>query len=186
LFGALPVGGGNAPRVAGNATNSRRQITAKTAVFYLSTGESWLDEFPPVKDFLRFFERFSKLIRIPYKANCFSDESMNHRLHHIQMQDWPELAQKASWCAATLAKQHGVSMQTLRRFFQKEMGKNPKKWLAEQRLLKSNKQIQAGSSVKEAAARLDYKHPSHLSNSFKSHFGCCPTDKTPPIRAQNP
>jgi len=108
---------------------------------------------------------------------------MNNQLQQIQ--NWPERAQKANWRAATLAKQQRVSMQTLRRFFQKEMGKNPKKWLAEQRLLQSDKQIQAGSSVKETAARLDYKHPSHLSNSFKNHFGCCPTDKTPTNRLQS-
>ena len=109
---------------------------------------------------------------------------MNMRLRYIQ--NWPELAQKANWRAAVLAEQEGVSMQTLRRFFQTEMDKTPKKWLAEQRLLQGNKQIQAGYSVKETAARLDYKHPSHLSNSFKNHFGYCPTDKTVTNRLQSP
>jgi AraC-like DNA-binding protein len=109
---------------------------------------------------------------------------MSSGLH--QVQDWPELAQVAKWSAATLAKNCGISLRTLERYFLKEMGKHPKAWLSEQRQQRANELIQGGSSVKETAARLDYKHPSHLTNGFKKQWGCCPTDKTAPMRAQNP
>jgi AraC-like DNA-binding protein len=56
---------------------------------------------------------------------------MNNGLHHIK--NWLELAHEAKWCAATLAKNCGVSLRTLERHFLKEMGKCPKAWLSEQR-----------------------------------------------------
>jgi AraC-like DNA-binding protein len=110
--------------------------------------------------------------------------SMNSRLH--QVQNWPELARQAKWSAAALAKNCGVSLRTLERYFLKEMGEGPKVWLSEQRQQRANELIRGGSSVKETAAQLDYKHPSHLTNAFKEQWGCCPTDKTAPMKAQNP
>jgi AraC-like DNA-binding protein len=109
---------------------------------------------------------------------------MNNRLHHIK--NWPERAGQANYCAETLAKNCGVSLRTLERFFLKEIGKSPKAWLSEQRHGKSVKMLQAGLSVKEAAASLDYKHSTHLSRDYKENLGCCPTDKAATIRTQNP
>jgi AraC-like DNA-binding protein len=109
---------------------------------------------------------------------------MNNRLHQIQ--NWPELGQQAKWCAATLAKDCGVSLRTLERYFLKEFGKSPKAWLLDQRHQEGDKLLKVGLSVKETAASLDYKHSTHLSRDYKGYAGCCPTDKTAPIRAQNP
>ena len=109
---------------------------------------------------------------------------MNSRLN--QVQNWPELARQAHWSAATLAKNCGISLRTLERYFLKEMGKRPKTWLTEQRQWEANELIQGGSSVKETAAQLDFKHPSHLTNAFKKQWGCCPRDKAAPVRANNP
>jgi transcriptional regulator GlxA family with amidase domain len=109
---------------------------------------------------------------------------MTVRLYHIL--NWPELAQKANKSVAALAKSCGVSLRTLERHFQKEIGKSPKNWLAEQRLLRANELIQGGSSVKEVATSLDYKHPGHFSRDFKEFWGHSPANKTVPIRAQNP
>jgi AraC-like DNA-binding protein len=109
---------------------------------------------------------------------------MNHRLHQIQ--NWPQLAQQANWCATTLAEQQGVCLKTLQRFFKEEMGKSPKKWLLDQRNRQATKLLKDGFRVKETADKLCCKHPSHLTNSFKKHYGHCPTDKMAPIRAQTP
>jgi AraC-like DNA-binding protein len=108
---------------------------------------------------------------------------MNNRLQNIQ--NWPELARQANWCAGTLAKQHGVSLRTLERYFLKEMGKSPKAWLVEQRQQQASKLLQDGSSVKETAQCLNYKHPNHLTNAFKKHWGYCPTNKTTSVLVQH-
>ena len=108
---------------------------------------------------------------------------MNTRLRRVQ--NWLEMARQAKWSAAMMAKNCGVSLRTLERYFLKEMGMLPKAWLSEQRQQLANELIQAGSSIKETAARLDYKHPSHLTNGFKKRWGCCPTNKTAPMWAQN-
>jgi transcriptional regulator GlxA family with amidase domain len=102
------------------------------------------------------------------------------------VQNWLELARAAKWSAATLAKHCGVSVRTLERHFLKEMGRHPKAWLAEQRQLRAFELLRDGSSIKETAALLAYKHSTHLSRDYKEYWGCCPTGKTTPIRAQNP
>jgi AraC-like DNA-binding protein len=107
---------------------------------------------------------------------------MNTRLRCIQ--NWSELAKQAKWCATTLAKNCGVSLRTLERSFLKEMGKSPKAWLLEQRQQQADKFLRGGSSVKETAECLNYKHPSHLTNAFKKQWGYCPTDKPAPMRTQ--
>jgi transcriptional regulator GlxA family with amidase domain len=108
---------------------------------------------------------------------------MNHRLHHIQ--NWPERTHEAKWCAATLAKNCGVSLRTLERYFLKKMDISPKKWLMEQRQQQASKMLKDGLSIKETAANLDYKHPSHLTNGFKKQCGHCPTNKSIQIWAQS-
>lgn len=101
-----------------------------------------------------------------------------------KIQNWPERAQAANWCANMLAKNCGVSLRTLERHFLKEMGKSPKKWLSEQRQQQADKMLKDGLSIKETAECLNYKHPSHLTNAFKKQWGCCPTDKPAPVRLQ--
>ena len=58
--------------------------------------------------------------------------AMNSKLNYIE--NWPELAQEAKWCAATLAKKCGVSERTLERHFLKHFGESPRIWLTKQRL----------------------------------------------------
>ena len=107
---------------------------------------------------------------------------MNERLHQIQ--NWPERAQVARWCANTLAKNCGVSLRTLERYFLKEMGKSPKAWLSEQRQQQAGKLMDNGSSVKAAAELLDFKHSNHLTNAFKKHWGSCPSERSASVRVR--
>jgi AraC-like DNA-binding protein len=101
---------------------------------------------------------------------------MNTQLNHIQ--NWPQLAPEVKWSASALAKKCGVSVSTLERYFLKKTGKSPKVWMTEQRQREAAELLHGGSSVKEIAAYLGYKHPSHLTNEFKKHWGHCPTNNT--------
>jgi transcriptional regulator GlxA family with amidase domain len=99
---------------------------------------------------------------------------MNNRLHHTQ--NWPERAQQANWCADALAKDCGVSLRALQRFFKEEMGESPKKWLAKERQLHGMKVLKGCSCIKETADNLGYKHTHHFSRDFKAHWGYCPAE----------
>jgi AraC-like DNA-binding protein len=100
---------------------------------------------------------------------------MNSRLHHIQ--NWPELAGRAEWSAALLAKQCKVSARTLERFFHEMMGVCPRVWLFEQRQRQALELLRDGSSVKETAIMLGYKSPTHFSRDFKKQFGHSPNSQ---------
>ncbi len=102
----------------------------------------------------------------------FQPNIMNSRMLHIQ--NWPELTRKANWCAATLAKNCGVSLRALQRFFLRKMGKCPKAWLSEQRQLQAAALLRAGSSIKETAGQLCYKSQQHFSREFKRQTGYPP------------
>jgi transcriptional regulator GlxA family with amidase domain len=49
---------------------------------------------------------------------------MNTKLNYSL--DWEQMAKEANWSAAALATLCGVSKDTLRRYFQKNKGANPK------------------------------------------------------------
>jgi transcriptional regulator GlxA family with amidase domain len=93
-------------------------------------------------------------------------------LSHIQ--NWPERAQQAKWSASVLAKQCGVSVRTLERYFLKYNKKKPKTWLIEQRQQQALELLHDGSTIKEIAGRLGYKYSTHFSRQFKSFYGICP------------
>jgi len=99
--------------------------------------------------------------------------------HLEQIQNWPERAQAAKWCAATLAKNCGVSLRTLERHFLKEMGQSPKKWLLEQRHQKAKEMLKEGVDHKEAADTVgyDFDNLHNFSRDFKANMGHCPTNK---------
>jgi AraC-like DNA-binding protein len=102
---------------------------------------------------------------------------MNTRLNQIQ--NWHKLAHNANWSASALAKQCGVSLSTLHRYFVKHMGKNPKTWLAEQRQHNAVQLLSGGASIKETAACLGYKLPSNFTRKYKIFWGKCPSQQTP-------
>jgi AraC-like DNA-binding protein len=114
----------------------------------------------------------------------FEGTGVNTKLDHIK--NWLELAREANWSAKALAKRCNVSVRTLERYFLRKKGKAPKAWLAEVRQQLAVELLQDGTSVKETAGCLKYKHPSHLTNEFKKHWGHCPTTKSVPARASNP
>jgi AraC-like DNA-binding protein len=89
------------------------------------------------------------------------------------IENWPEMGQKANWSAATLARNCGVSIRTLQRFFTKEMGKSPQKWLRRCRLKLAEEKLQQ-STIKIVASELGYKQPNHFSREFKRQYGCPP------------
>ena len=63
----------------------------------------------------------------------------------------------------------------------KQMGKNPKTWLAEQRQHHALELLCDGSSIKETAACLGYKQPTNFSRKYKNHYGICPSQQPPTV-----
>ncbi len=100
---------------------------------------------------------------------------MNSRLNHVQ--DWLSLAKQANWSVTRFAKQCGVSVRTLERYFEETFRETPKAWLREQRQQLAIELLRDGNSVKETAAELGYNHATHFSREFKKFWSCSPIEK---------
>jgi len=98
--------------------------------------------------------------------------SMPKHLHKIQ--NWHELAEQANWSASALAKLCGVSVRTLERHFNMQMGKSPKIWPAEDRQQQATQLSKNGNNVKETAGHIGYHHSSTFCSAFKKHCGSNP------------
>lgn len=101
---------------------------------------------------------------------------MNTKLNYVR--NWAVLAYQTKWSVARLAKQCGVSGETLRQYFIKHLGQTPGVWLAEQRQRHALEMLRGGSSVKETAAHLGYKQQTNFTRKFKEHWGVCPSMPT--------
>ena len=77
---------------------------------------------------------------------------MNSKLNQIQ--NWPELADKANWSVSALAEKSGVSTPTLERYILRKFGECPRSWMAEQRQCRAIELFQNGSNVNETADSL--------------------------------
>jgi AraC-like DNA-binding protein len=111
--------------------------------------------------------------------------NMNLKLNRIN--NWLELARKAEWSVASLAKLCGVSRDTLCRHFRKQTGKPTHVWLSEQRQQQAIVLLRDGHSVKETAFHLGYKQQTNFTRKFKISWGACPSqtplegDKMTPV-----
>lgn len=98
---------------------------------------------------------------------------MNTILRHFQMR--PDLARKANWSVANLAKVCGVSVRTLDRHFLNDLGTTPREWLADQRQVLAKELLANGRSVKETAAQVAYRHAGNFSRKFKVQWEFSPS-----------
>ena len=93
------------------------------------------------------------------------------------IQDWIALAQQADCSVSKLAQNCGVSTRTLERHFLETRRQTPKAWLAAQRQRLALELLCDGSTIKETASLLGYRHAEHLSRDFKACRGFSPTER---------
>jgi AraC-like DNA-binding protein len=99
-------------------------------------------------------------------------DCMNCCLDRIK--DWAALAKAARYSATSVARQCGVSVRHLDRFFQTRLQKSPHTWLHELRMRRATELICAGSPLKQVAEELCYKGTAHFTRDFKKYFGVTP------------
>lgn len=118
----------------------------------------------------------NNLLRIgigSYFCKGATNKHMSARLSPIA--NWLDLARKANWSVNEMAKLCNVSARTLQLHFLKAIGETPKNWMVRQRQIQAIGLLNSGASVKEAAAKLGYKHAHHFSREFKKISGHSPT-----------
>ncbi len=78
----------------------------------------------------------------------------------------------------------GVDARILYELFMAGSGKSPEDYIHDLRLEKSHQLLKNGSSVKEVAYALGYKHPNDFSRAFAKHFGSSPSQMNEKLKAK--
>ena len=87
----------------------------------------------------------------------------------------PELASSCGYKSQELARALCITPRHLQRMFAAELGRSPREWLNEQRLLAARQMLSTSSTVKEVAYALGFPTVSQFSRDFRSHFGVRPS-----------
>jgi AraC-like DNA-binding protein len=88
--------------------------------------------------------------------------------------NWRELARKANYHAASLAKLCRVSTRTLRRFFREYRRMSLRAWLGNQICDQAKQLIRQGERIKEVARDLGYNQTPQFCRHFKVTLGISP------------
>jgi AraC-like DNA-binding protein len=100
---------------------------------------------------------------------------MGSRLDRIT--DWALEARQNGYNARELAFAHKVSLRQLQRHFQELFKASPKQWLNDLRIAQARQEmLSRPRAIKELAADLGFKHPSHFCREFKKSTGMSATD----------
>lgn len=99
---------------------------------------------------------------------------MNQELQMIA--DWPERAERALWCIDTLAKNCGVSVSTLERFFQATHGQCPHAWMNAERMRRARELLERRERIKDIKILLCYEHAQNFSAAFTKFHGYSPKE----------
>jgi AraC-like DNA-binding protein len=85
--------------------------------------------------------------------------------------NWCELARQSKYQAPLLAWHFGVSLRTLEREFQRQLGTSPQQKLNDCRQAEAEKLARQGVRTKEIAFRLEYKKVSHFCRHWQASHG---------------
>lgn len=88
---------------------------------------------------------------------------------------WARLARECLYDEQLVARRCTVSVRQLQRYFLEDLGRSPKSWLNEQRMIAARKLLFEGQPVKMVASQLGYKQASHFCRQFKRSYRMTPS-----------
>lgn len=89
---------------------------------------------------------------------------------------WAKLARECLYDERRVAKRCTVSVRQLQRYFLDDLGRSPKAWLNEQRMIAARNLLFEGNPVKAVACQLGFKQASHFCREFKRSYRMTPSE----------
>ena len=87
-----------------------------------------------------------------------------------------QIAREGEYRMASLCDRIGVSERHLRRVFEEGIGKSPKDWLRQERMVAARSLLREGSPIKEVAIDLGFTTAKMFSRDFQLFHGVKPTE----------
>ena len=88
---------------------------------------------------------------------------------------WARLARECLYDERLVARRCTVSVRQLQRYFLEDLGRTPKSWLNEQRMIAARNLLFEGLAVKMVASQLGFKQTSHFCREFKRSYRMTPS-----------
>jgi AraC-like DNA-binding protein len=98
------------------------------------------------------------------------------RLRLETIADWEPLVIESGYSVKNLAARCGYSVRSLQRFVSSKFNRGLLEFIADLRLRRARTLLREGLSVKETAAELGYKQPSHFCRCFKEYHRMTPSE----------
>lgn len=89
---------------------------------------------------------------------------------------WARLARECLYDERRIAEHCTVSVRQLQRYFLDDLGRTPKAWLNEQRMIAARNLLFEGKAVKMVASQLGFKQTSHFCREFKRSYRMTPSE----------
>jgi AraC-like DNA-binding protein len=114
-----------------------------------------------------------------YRARLLGEETRPGRRTVREAIDLVSAEDQATWTIPELARTVGVTVRALEMGFRKELGKTPREFVREQRLLRAHDELLRanpgdGTTVTEVASRWGFWHAGRFATSYSGRFGVRP------------
>lgn len=89
---------------------------------------------------------------------------------------WFKLARQANYRSDNLARLLGMGLRQLERCFHEDIGRRPKDWLNDRRMVDARHLLLEDNSIKETALKLGYRSPANFARDFKKCYAMTPSE----------
>jgi AraC-like DNA-binding protein len=117
-----------------------------------------------------------KRIRIALFSRTNPSSKSANGFSSTRAQFWSMAARWAGYDTRKLAKILQVDVRQVQRYIREDLGRSPREWLGEQRIIAARRILLETGSTKHVAHELGFKQVGHFCRQFKQYYGVPPSE----------